>query len=269
MQSHDMAMAGFATAATVGSSGLNQINCGRKDTAGGVCSLAPGGPETELANVMKPKPKESPAGSKGVVAARKAKVSSKVTDKLRADAGRVGEGGIPGDSTVSVTGKKPRKPRVKKDKVESQSKIKKGRITKPGTGTGKAEAPVKRKRSSVTGVTVMSGINTGIPEVVEHITTERDLGLDKAVVRRQCWTPPKETARLVEGTYEKTGFSVQTVEASHLTFLEPSVPSLGTLFSNYGYANSHNDCVSPQVVRNVGRATATKRRKIEVSPIHK
>lgn len=264
---------GFATAASLltgGPSGLDPDTPIVEQGTSGLCSPVRDGLDLDLEKATKPKPrKRAPAGAKVAITPKKSKApSKKVTDKLTDAAGRLGTGGIYRDSTLSVTEKKPRKPRVKKDKVEEQPKIKKGKVTKPGTEAGKEKASIKRKRSTVITGSVIPANSTGRPDVVELPTAEQELGLDKAVTRRKCWTPPKETGQLVDGACEKTGSTVRSVEPAPTPAVEPSSKSFGSLFSSFGFAQEPERPVVPQAARDCGGVVLTKRRKIEASSIH-
>ena len=265
------AMAGFATAASLikeGPSGLDHVTGTGKDIASGACSLGPDNPETAPANGLKPKAKRrAPAGDKGVVAPKKPRAPRKVTDRLTEATGRLSAGAALETSALSVTEKKPRKPRLKKDIIEGQPKIRKGKITKPGTEAGKDEASVKRKRSTISSGAVIVADSTGSPDVVELPSAKQGLGLDKAILRRKCWTPPKETNWMVGRACEKTGSTEHTGEAMHLTSLEPAARSLGALFLDHGYVHTDEAGVRPKVTRNIDSPTVTKRRRIEVCSI--
>lgn len=267
----EKAIAGFATAAsllTVGPSALDPDTRNVEQGTTGLCSPPRDGLNVDSEKAMKPKPKKrAPAGGKGAIAPKKSKAPSKLTDKLTDAAGRLKTGGIDKGSTLSVTEKKPRKPRVKKDKVEEQPKIIKGKITKPGTKAGKKEGSIKRKRSTVVTETVIAADSTGSPDVVELPTVEQELGLDKAVTRRKCWTPPKETGQLVDGACEKTRSTVQSVGLAPIPALGPSSKSFGSLFSSFGFAQEPERRMVPQIARDCDGIVLTKRRKIEASSI--
>ncbi len=262
----------FATTTSLGKVGPSGLDPDTRNGEQGTSGISPPALDSHTVDseqAMKPKPKKrAPAGAKRATAPKRSKAPSKVTDELTDAAGGLGAGGVCEGPIVSVTEKKLRKPRVKKDKVEGQPKIKKGRITKPGTEAGKEEASIKRKRSKVMDGAVIPADSTGSPDVVELPTAEQDLGLDKALMRRKCWTPPKETVQLVGGACERTGFAVRSVEPASVTSVEPSSKSFGSLFSSFGFAQELECRAVPQGARDFDGGVQKKRRKIEASSVH-
>lgn len=219
-------------------------------------------PETST----KPKPKRRvPTGSKGAVAPKKGRASTIAADKLTGNGNGSGKQGVLEGLQASATENKPRKPRVKKDKVERQPKINRGTITKPGIEDGKEKTVVKRKRSTLLSGKAEPTGSTGSVDVVELHNAEQDLGLVKAVRRRKCWTPPKETGQLVAGACETTESTVRSVEPPPITSVEPSSKSIGSLFSSFGFAQVPEGRVVPQAARGCDSVVLTKRRRIEAS----
>lgn len=265
-------VAGFATVTNlgkVGPSGLDLDTRSREQGTSGISPPALDSHTVDAEQAMKPKPKKrAPAGAKRATAPKRSKAPSKVTDELTNTAGGLGGGGICEGPIVSVTEKKPRKPRAKKDNVEGQPKIKKGRITKPGIEAGKEGGSVKRKRSKVMDGAVIPADSTGSPDMVELPAAEQDLGLDKAVMRRKCWTPPKDSGQSVVGSCQRTGFAVRSVEPACTTSVEPSSRSFGSLFSSFGFAQELDCRAGPQVARDCDGIVLKKRRKIEASWTH-
>ena len=160
-----------------------------------------------------------------------------------------------------------KKPRAKKGKEESQTTIKKGKVTKSVTPSDlkkstKAKGTARRRKSK-TGVEEDGSevkVGESAPQEVLH------LYLEGPMRRRKDWTPPKDTPHL------GTDAAVLTEVPALFHDLRPSMADeapfkdLTGLLSSYNYAHGRSDVISNSVrLRNSEGKAPSKKRRIEVS----
>jgi len=266
----ERAVAGFASAASLikaGSPGLDPDARSGVRTTKGYGSLGPADKSgLDGGEKAKTKPKKrAPAGVEGAVAPKKSRAPSKKTKKDANTDGEVGQGPIHEEFRLPVKEKKPRKPRVRKDKDETQPKIKKGKITKPGTNDGIEKTAITKRSAAVITVSAIPDSGTNDLHVVSPPTAEQDLGLDEAVRRRKSWTPPKDTSRMTEPFNRGPGSTVESMDAAQGCPFEQPAKSFGNLCSSFGYDQPAESNFAPQVQRNIDGVALTKRRRIEAS----
>lgn len=165
-----------------------------------------------------------------------------------------------------VTGQKKdntEKKRRKKTKGDEQTTIKKTKITKPISVTGKKTklGTVKKKVEDVKQQALKASANMLDKAVYPADEESVDLGLVEAVRRRRAWTPVEDT---VHGTTSPA--------LSHTgEYGNEEIPTSGfeNLIANYGYAKNEDSPLSePENNGDRGEAL-NKRRKIEVVPASK
>ncbi len=200
----------------------------------------------------------------GIAAAVKPKAPRKTTKKAVRTTPETGQGGVFEEIHPPVTEKKVRKPRAKKNKDEAQPKISKGRITKPGAAKGEDRKAIRRKGSESIKATTSPANGTGNPRLIKPPNAQEDLGLVKATLRRNDWTPPKDTAQMAEGIC-RTAVSTGSADPASSTVVEPSMEGFDNLLSNFEFDRSRKADALRRVARKADGVALTKRRRIEVS----
>ena len=178
-------------------------------------------------------------------------------------------------SEKAVKGLKPESPssikrsRTKKTQDEVQTKIKKGKVTKPTAPRLSARSihfdgkPGPREESTASGKETCL-VNAAIQ------TEESNLGLDRALPRRKDWTPVKDSSRLQCDTNTLVDSSdtshTQKVLSDDLT----TANETETLLCTYRFAEEDktNSCRASHAHLPDGES-ATKRRKLEVRLEHR
>ncbi|KAI9852150.1 MAG: 5'-flap endonuclease, partial [Pleopsidium flavum] len=217
------------------------------------------GPDSREEGKTKPK-KWAPATVEGVIAAKKSRTPSKKTKKNANMDGVVAHATVLEEFRLPNVEKKPRKPRSKKDKDATQPKIKKGKITKPGTNDGIEKTAIKRKTTPMIKACTVPDSD---PNDFGVLTAEQDLGLDEAIRRRKSWTPPKDTSRMAEVSNKDTGSTTESMGAAQESAFEQPAKSFGNLCSSFGYDQPAQSDFAPQALRNLDGVAMTKRRRIE------
>ena len=116
--------------------------------------------------------------------------------------------------TAAPVEKAPRKPRAKKDATESQAKIPKGRATKASAGPRVEKAGKSKKTAVVSSHFASAAMESTDPFDISNVS-ENDLLLQEAVKRRRSWTPPKTAAHT----------SIISITRAEKDGVGPSLPS--------------------------------------------
>lgn len=171
------------------------------------------------------------------------------------------------DSVKTSTRKKPRN-KMPKDEGEAQTKIKKTKITKPGAAqsarkTKKVTVATKKPQEAV--AEIPEGLTSTQAEDFRARAEFRGLCLEKAITRRQEWTPPKNTL-------ENGGYSIGNEKSTGPEPLldmpvanDAPVTRFADFLGDFGFAQEDNGSI---VVREVTRQdhgeAVIKRKRIEL-----
>ncbi len=167
-----------------------------------------------------------------------------------------------GDSMTLETpaAKRPRK-KKSKDEKDSQTRLKKAKVVKPGSSRNVEKA---KKAKTCTAETFNTSLGT--QEEDEKAREEfRDLCLEKAIPMRRGWTPCKDTVP------DKARSAELTLPSDSMTF--PDTPIIadmpaarfGQLLGDFGLVqNVDVPAVQPEVSHQLSGAVAVKKRKIEL-----
>ncbi len=164
----------------------------------------------------------------------------------------------------------PKKARKKKstESDEAQTKIKKSKITKPGTSTGvdkpKKTSTLKRKPSEA--ISAASELLMGTQAEDARAREEfRDLCLEKAIPSRKDWTPVKDTVQSKIHIDAIEGHPVSAPQSNTLEANELSDTCFGKLMGDYGFAQKIKCAASSfEGIRKPDGESTVKRRKIEL-----
>ncbi len=172
----------------------------------------------------------------------------------------------------------PKKSRKLKGEKEDdgQTKIKKTKITKPGTSRTDRKSKQKDVVAGQAKAKVSETFNTLLASQVEDVRAKeefRDLCLDKAIPLRRQWTPCKDTMQdtLPEDT-PKSALSFCPINAS--TENAPPITRFGQLLGDFGLAKPEvASAARPDVHRENSGEAVLKKRKIEIvqgipAPLH-
>ncbi|KAA6415709.1 MAG: hypothetical protein FRX48_00427 [Lasallia pustulata] len=160
-----------------------------------------------------------------------------------------------------------KKPRARKSKDESQTTIKKGKVTKPATtsdsvqpGKGKCTA---RKRDAKADVE-----RDGLEATLGGVNRPQDvvpLYLDEATRRRKDWTPPKDTLHMTTDVAALTEVSTLLHDSLQPMIDEAPSRDLSCHLSNYSYTHGHGDAgINPVRPRTSEGTALTKKRRVEL-----
>jgi len=161
-----------------------------------------------------------------------------------------------------------KKRHTRKSQDEGQTKIKKARITKPGTtdNAAKAKKTAKGSKTKKTDETTEKG-GVALAKGKEKVSAASDesLNLDEAVRRRRDWTPVKNTIPNL-ACLEDDEASPETVLASELHPRNDLLAvQLENLLVDFGYAQQGDVLVAgPSITRNTNGKGLIKRRKVEL-----
>lgn len=156
-----------------------------------------------------------------------------------------------------------KKKRSKRSKEETQTKIKKGGITKPAINKS------TRKRTKLVKSKATSGHETKpIVDTIEQTITYApgeeplDLALVEAIKRRRAWTPVKDTLQKSSRSSEASAKILPDSEGSSAIL---DVSKGDNLFGEYKYAQKADDrSVGFENARSMNREVLVKRRKLDV-----
>ena len=163
-----------------------------------------------------------------------------------------------------------KKPRARKSKDESQTTIKKGKVTKPAT-TGDSVQTEKAK-STTRKRNAKSKVEKDGPDAkAGDVFPPQDaypLHLDEATRRRKDWTPPKDTLHMATDFATLTEVPTFLHDSAQPVINEAPAKDLTGHLSSYSYAHGHADTISnPVRLRTSEGEALSKKRRIEVSPI--
>lgn len=159
------------------------------------------------------------------------------------------------------------KKRVRKSKGEAQTKIGKGKITKPGAlNIKKTKSVVSAKKLKNTDQPVAQALTKKNEDIYPLGEEPLDLGLIEAIKRRKVWTPVKDTSQRTSrledgGTTPRAGLAPEDCESEQL-----ALSGFDNLLGDYGYARDDDrPFIGLEKTRDTDGQASTKRRKIEVS----
>ena len=159
------------------------------------------------------------------------------------------------------------KTRVRKSKGEAQTKIEKGKITKPGAlSIKKTKSVVSAKKLKNNAQPVAQASTKKIEETYPLGEEPLDLGLIEAIKRRKVWTPIKDTSHNTSrleggGTTPLAGLAPEDCESE-----QSALSGFDNLLGDYGYArNDDRPLIGLEKIRDRDGQASTKRRKIDVS----
>lgn len=158
------------------------------------------------------------------------------------------------------------KERVRKSKGEAQTRIGKGKITKPGAlNNEKIKSVASAKKLKKTDQSAAKAPVKKNEEIYPLGEEPLDLGLIEAIKRRKVWTPVKDTlqrtSHLEFGTTARTGLAPDDCVSGR-----PAPSGFDDLLGDYGYARDDNGpVIDLGKTRDTDGKASTKRRKIEVS----
>lgn len=264
------AVAGFATASSLlqkarSSDGIgSSANCKKSVLVERVGSK-------NFGNVL-PKPRKETGGKEGPNPLfKKPKVLREEPGPIREPAERVeppvSDSRLMADEALPA--KKPRKRKSKEQKPEEgQTKIRKTKITKPGTSKS-ADKPMKAAGTAKTAKpTVNETFNTLLPSQEEDARAReefRDLCLEKAIPIRRDWTPCRDT---VQHQAIQEGGAMSSASVA-LTDTPTTIPApdvcFGKLLGEYGFAQKDEDLVvRTETTPHTDGEKVIKKRKIEL-----
>lgn len=187
-------------------------------------------------------------------ARRKSKPSS--TPKLTRDT-VVAKDAI-GDENVIDSG---RKKRVRKSKKDDQTRIREGKITKPGSSSKASKRPKKVCTETVRAIVDhQCDIEPSLDAEENYLGAcdDPDLGLIEALRRRRDWTPAKDTPKEVRRVSEapaESPFIVKSADAG-----------LFKRLGEYGFGGADEAIVPrPRQLHDLNGQAATKKRKLHVN----
>ena len=158
----------------------------------------------------------------------------------------------------------------KNSNVEVQSKMKKGKITKPGV-IGDLVVKKRKSISSAENVDQDDQISSEIPlkKKTKKITATKeplDLQLAKSIKRRKDWTPTKDTPVqdvLVENLSSVSG---ETLSSDRSVILNQPTSGFDNLLNEFGYAKTSEEMsLNVESIEPMNNDALTKGHKIEVS----
>lgn len=162
-----------------------------------------------------------------------------------------------------------KKPRARKSKDESQTTIKKGKVTKPAT-TGDSVQPGKVKGSARSKSAKPIVEKDGSDAKVKDFSLTRDvipLCLDEATRRRKDWTPPRDTVPTSTDVAAPKELLTSQHDSAQAVAVEAPSRDLTGLLINYNYPHGHADVISdPARLRTSEGEALCKKRRIEVTP---
>ncbi|KAF1990351.1 hypothetical protein K402DRAFT_389975 [Aulographum hederae CBS 113979] len=158
--------------------------------------------------------------------------------------------------------KSTKNPRAKKEKAESQTKLKSGKVTKPRTSGSSKRTVSKTTKASATVSEhfVIEGANTTATISPRRADVPLNLELEQADKRRSDWTPPKDTRQTPIKTTSTGSPSISTSSHGNAVVLTDILAA----YSYQAAVQSEQDSAIP--VRNVSGEPFTKRKKIEFMP---
>ncbi|KAL3425294.1 Structure-specific endonuclease subunit SLX4 [Phlyctema vagabunda] len=196
---------------------------------------------------VKSKPVRKPRAKKADIG-DKEQPKGKVTRKPRPKKSDIV---VVGDEKAIVKEKGARKPRAKKD-TETQTKLRAGRITK-NTGAKPAK-PTKAE-------TLLSeAVSKHFSSKVEPMAEDEGLMLEKAVKRRNSWTPPTATTITHEASLT-TPLPLNLLDARLTSggsiVADEKCQNFSELLGNYGFTKTKED-----TPRKVSDGSVTRKRKL-------
>lgn len=159
-----------------------------------------------------------------------------------------------------------KKVRKQNSKDESQTKIKKAKVTKPGTVNERAKSKKSPKLSKKASKAATTETQPPITEkdVTKLAGDQWDLGLEEAISRRKDWTPVKDSSEDA-GPLQDATISLKSPSAIALPQDDPLSVRFGSLLDDYGFAQeSRNAVVQAKSTRVLEKGVIAKRRKIEL-----
>lgn len=165
------------------------------------------------------------------------------------------------EASENLPPKKPRRKGVIKGE-EAQTKIKKAKITKPGTAREKkatTETSLKKKAK-----VLAKKSDLPLPVIGNIASTEKplDLCLVEALRRRRDWTPTEDTVRDIAGGSSKS-IETPSVESQGAKIL-PST-GFGSLVGRFGFAQQNeSSAIATGAPRLANGEAIVKRRKVEI-----
>lgn len=159
------------------------------------------------------------------------------------------------------------KKRARKSKGQAQTKIGKGKITKPGAlNENKTKSVVSAKKLKNTDLPAAQASTKKNEEIYPLGEEPLDLGLIEAIKRRKVWTPVKDisrgTSRLEDdGTTPRAALAPEDCESE-----QPAMSGFDNLLGDYGYARDDDrPFIGLEKTRDTDGQASIKRRKVEVS----
>lgn len=162
------------------------------------------------------------------------------------------------------------KKRVGKSKGETQSKIGKGSITKPGAlNNKKIKSVASAKKPKKTDESVAHTSINEKEKIYPFGEEPLDLGLIEAIKRRKDWTPIKDTLRHTSRLEEGGTTPCAGLAPGDCVSGQPAPSGFDNLLGDFGYARDDTSLSTHlEKTRETDGQTSTKRRKIEVSQTH-